>query len=80
MHRRSLERFDFDSVLCPYNYVQMQDPRYAETFDELAATCKARNVAVQTIKSLRASRGRAVSTPPRPGTSRSPSRPTSIAP
>src|SRR4051794_14601516 len=26
MHRRSLERFAFDSVLCPYNYVQMQDP------------------------------------------------------
>jgi len=30
----------------------MQDPRYAETFDELAATCKERNVALQTIKSL----------------------------
>ena len=29
----------FDSVLCPYNWVMMQDPRYAETFDELAATC-----------------------------------------
>ena len=37
MHRRSLERFAFDSVLCPYNYVQMQDPRYAETFEALAA-------------------------------------------
>src|SRR5919205_281803 len=36
MHRRSLERFPFDSVLCPYNYVQMQDPRYAQTFDALA--------------------------------------------
>lgn len=52
MHLRSLERFGFDSVLCPYNWVQMQDPRYAETFDELAATCKQRNVALQTIKSL----------------------------
>src|SRR3954471_14476165 len=27
MHRRSLERFPFDSVLCPYNFVQMQDAR-----------------------------------------------------
>ena len=26
MHRRSLERFPFDSVLCPYNWVQMRDP------------------------------------------------------
>ena len=27
MHRRSLERFPFDSVLAPYNYVQMRDAR-----------------------------------------------------
>ncbi|MEA2287840.1 MAG: hypothetical protein QOJ21_3883 [Solirubrobacteraceae bacterium] len=52
VHRRSLERFPFDSVLCPYNYVQMQDPRYAETFEALAAVCKERDVALQTIKSL----------------------------
>jgi aryl-alcohol dehydrogenase-like predicted oxidoreductase len=52
MHQRSLGRFDFDSVLCPYNWVQMQDPRYAETFDGLAAMCKERDVALQTIKSL----------------------------
>ena len=52
MHQRSLDRFDFDSVLCPYNWVQMQDPRYAETFDGLAEMCAERNVALQTIKSL----------------------------
>jgi aryl-alcohol dehydrogenase-like predicted oxidoreductase len=52
MHRRSLDRFAFDSVLAPYNYVQMQDPRYAETFETLAAVCAERNVALQTIKSL----------------------------
>ena len=52
MHRRSLERFAFDSVLAPYNFVQMQDPRYAETFESLAAVCAQRNVALQTIKSL----------------------------
>src|SRR3954467_1848794 len=52
MHRRSLERFPFDSVLLPYNYVEMQDPRYAERFEALAAVCAERNVALQTIKSL----------------------------
>jgi aryl-alcohol dehydrogenase-like predicted oxidoreductase len=52
MHRRSLERFPFDSVLAPYNYVQMQDARYASTFEALAAVCAERNVALQTIKSL----------------------------
>jgi aryl-alcohol dehydrogenase-like predicted oxidoreductase len=52
MHQRSLERFDFDSVLCPYNFVQMQDQRYADTFDQLAVLCAERDVALQTIKSL----------------------------
>jgi len=52
MHRRSLERFPFDSVLLPYNYAQMQDPRYADRFEALAAVCAERNVALQTIKSL----------------------------
>jgi aryl-alcohol dehydrogenase-like predicted oxidoreductase len=52
MHRRSLERFRFDSVLLPYNYTQMQDPRYADRFEALAAVCAERNVALQTIKSL----------------------------
>jgi aryl-alcohol dehydrogenase-like predicted oxidoreductase len=52
MHRRSLERFSFDSVLLPYNYVQMQDARYAETLEAVAAVCAERNVALQTIKSL----------------------------
>jgi aryl-alcohol dehydrogenase-like predicted oxidoreductase len=32
MHLRSLERFDFDTVLVPYNYSLMQKPRYALTW------------------------------------------------
>jgi aryl-alcohol dehydrogenase-like predicted oxidoreductase len=52
IHRRSLERFPFDSVLAPYNYRQMQDERYADRFNALAAVCAERNVALQTIKSL----------------------------
>jgi aryl-alcohol dehydrogenase-like predicted oxidoreductase len=52
MHRRSLERFPFDSVLLPYNYRQLQDPRYAEDFEALARVCAERGVAMQTIKSI----------------------------
>lgn len=51
-HRRSLERFDFDSVLLPCNYVTLQNPYYAENFNALVETCKQRNSAVQTIKSI----------------------------
>jgi len=51
-HLRSLERFDFDSVLLPYNYLMMQDPHYAAMFERVVAACRERNVAVQTIKSI----------------------------
>jgi aryl-alcohol dehydrogenase-like predicted oxidoreductase len=52
MHRCSLDRFAFDSVLLPYSYVQMRDPVYAADFETLVATCAERGVAVQTIKSI----------------------------
>lgn len=52
MHKRSLERFDFDSVLLPYSYVMMQNPEYAAGFEALTAVCRQRNVAVQTIKGV----------------------------
>ncbi|HEX4255282.1 MAG TPA: aldo/keto reductase [Streptosporangiaceae bacterium] len=51
-HRRSLDRFDFDSVLLPYNYVTMANRYYAENFNALYDTCRQRRVAVQTIKSI----------------------------
>jgi predicted aldo/keto reductase-like oxidoreductase len=52
MHMRSLERFDFDSVLLPLNYPTMQNPQYAADFEALLNLCQDRNVAVQTIKSI----------------------------
>ena len=52
MHQRSLERFDFDSVLLPYNYLMMRNPVYRSGFNEVVEMCKARDCAVQTIKSL----------------------------
>src|SRR5438270_12788630 len=51
-HKRSLERFDFDSALLPYSYLTYGSRYYAENFDGLVATARERNVAVQTIKSI----------------------------
>lgn len=52
MHRRSLQRFDFDTVLLPYNYMMMQNPAYAADVRALLRVCRRRNVGVQTIKSI----------------------------
>ncbi len=51
-HLRSLERFDFDTVMLPYSYIMMQDPHYAAVFNRLADVCRERNVGLQTIKSI----------------------------
>jgi aryl-alcohol dehydrogenase-like predicted oxidoreductase len=52
MHRRSLARFDFDSVLMPYNVFFARNERYRQAFEEVLAICRERNVAVQVIKSI----------------------------
>jgi len=52
MHRRSLARFDFDSVLLPYNFFMAQDARYRESFEAVLAICRERRTAVQVIKSI----------------------------
>lgn len=51
-HHRSLERFDFDTVLFPYNATQLRDPAYAAAVEALLRTCAERDVAAQTIKSV----------------------------
>ena len=51
-HRRSLERFPFDSVLFPYNYVQLRDEAYARDAAALMALCEERGAAMQTIKAI----------------------------
>ena len=53
-HRRSLDRFDFGSVLLPYNYITMQNAYYATNFEAVVATCASRRTAVQAIKALAA--------------------------
>ena len=56
MHLRSLQAFDFDSVLLPYNFVLLERPDYRADLEALVELCAERNVAVQTIKSI--ARGR----------------------
>jgi aryl-alcohol dehydrogenase-like predicted oxidoreductase len=52
MHLRSLERFDFDSVLFPYNWSMLSSDAYRSDVEALRALCAERSVAVQTIKSI----------------------------
>jgi aryl-alcohol dehydrogenase-like predicted oxidoreductase len=52
MHKRALERFDFDSVLLPYNYPLIQNAHYAADFEALVSVCQQKSVAVQTIKAV----------------------------
>src|SRR5579884_1729589 len=72
MHRRSLERFDFDSVLLPCNYALLSDGGYRSDFEALVETCQTRRVAVQTIKSVVGAGGPRATVPVSAGTSRSP--------
>ncbi len=52
MHRRALERFDFDAVLLPWNWFCAHHETYAADFEATVALCVERQVAVQTIKAL----------------------------
>ncbi len=52
MHRRSLDRFAFDSVLFPYNFTMLDIPQYATDVEALLKVCGERGVATQTIKSV----------------------------
>ncbi len=52
MHKKSLDEFEFASVLCPLNFSMMAQPEYAADFEALAETCREKKVALQTIKAL----------------------------
>jgi aryl-alcohol dehydrogenase-like predicted oxidoreductase len=52
MHMRSLERYEFDSILLPWNYILFKSERYRQEYEKLLETCKDRGIAVQTIKSI----------------------------
>ncbi len=63
MHLRSLAAFDFDSVLFPYNFAMLGNTGYRDDVECLLELCAARNVAVQTIKSVARRRWADPSTP-----------------
>jgi aryl-alcohol dehydrogenase-like predicted oxidoreductase len=52
MHFKSLERFDFDSVLLPYNALMWGNAGYRADFERLEAVCLERDIAMQTIKTI----------------------------
>jgi len=52
MHQRSLDEFEYDSVLLPFNTTLARNDAYRHDFDALLEICASRNVAVQTIKSI----------------------------
>ncbi len=51
-HHRSLQAFDFDSILLPWNIQMKQNPQYAADFDRVVGLARERGIAVQAIKSL----------------------------
>ena len=51
-HVEALRRYDFDTVLSPWNHVLAADPAYSAHFHELVAACTAADVALRTIKSV----------------------------
>ena len=59
MHLRSLQAYDFASVLVPYNFSMMQNPEYAADFEALYEMCTSKQVAMQTIKAIALRRWRA---------------------
>ncbi len=52
MHLKSLQRYDFDTVLLPWNYPLYQNTRYRKDFLDLVEICEDKGVAVQTIKAV----------------------------
>ena len=51
-HLQSLELYQFNSVLLPYNFIMMQDEKYAVDFKKLEKYCLENKVAIQTIKAI----------------------------
>ncbi len=50
--QRSLQAFDFESILLPWNIQMKQNSQYASDFERVVGLARERGIAVQTIKSL----------------------------
>ncbi len=52
MHRWSLEKFNFDSILMPWSWHASNFRNYKEEFNKTAKICEKRKIAIQTIKGI----------------------------
>ena len=52
MHQKSIERYEFDSILLPWNWFVSNYRNYPRDFNNILNLCKKRNIAVQTIKAV----------------------------
>jgi len=52
IYLEALRRFDFDSVLFPLNFVQMENPEFRKNTEALIAVCKAKDVGTMVIKTI----------------------------
>ena len=52
IYLEALERFDFDSVLFPLNFVQYANPEYRRNSEELIRVCRERDVGTMIIKTV----------------------------
>ncbi|HSK66586.1 MAG TPA: aldo/keto reductase [Anaerolineales bacterium] len=52
IYLEALQRFDFDSVLFPINFVQMGNPDYRRHAKELISVCRAKDVGTMVIKAV----------------------------
>ena len=52
MHQKSIEYFDFDSILMPWNWFVANYRNYPRDFKNTLELCRKKNIAVQTIKAV----------------------------
>lgn len=52
IYLEALRRFDFDSVLFPLNFIQMGNPEYRKTAEDLISMCNAKDVGTMVIKTI----------------------------
>ena len=52
MHLQNLWKFNFDSVLMPWNWFAANHNYYRRDFDETLVYCREKGIAVQTIKGI----------------------------
>ena len=52
IYLEALQRFDFDSVLFPLNFIQLANPQYRKNAEALVAECRKKDVGTMLIKTI----------------------------